>query len=892
MNSLNICSWNANGLHNRIGELIEFLNRKKIDIMLINETKYVSTDKLKIKNYKCYRKERETAAGGVAILIKETIPHKEIVINNISSLEAVIIKLISNVYIISAYRRPSIALNVTDLKKLMDIGQKVLLLGDLNATHTTWNCSRNNKSGQILYKYVQSNDCVLIYTTEPTNYPPNNTNPSTIDIAINKNVNNISDLEAHHELSSDHIPVVLSLAAQTKFNVNRKIYEYEEADWTKFKDLLNKRICVTSKISTREDIDKEVQKLTNNINYCIQQTIPIKKCTETRDKLPKEIENIIHQRNRERKKWQKTKTPEQKRIFYNYNRLISKKIKEYRNTKWEEKLEKLNPNDNSLWKMTKIFKKEYNHIPILEKNNKEAVTPREKAEMLATQYENVHDIDLKNNTPFQQQVIEKVKKHMEETTITDAYKHFTNPKEIKIEINRLPSKKAPGIDNIQNIVLKRLTRKAIVQLMYIINASINMQYFTSHWKTGLITPILKPGKKSNDPASYRPISLLNTLSKLTEKIILNRLNAHDSKEKIIIDEQFGFRHNHNTVQQVVRIVNDISVNFNKKKLTTMVLLDIEKAFDKVWIDGLLYKMIQYKYPDVLIKLIHSYLHNRHLIVTVNGEKSTKRKIRAGVPQGSVLGSKFFIIFINDIPKFEKTNTALFADDLAIYAHSFSAIVAAKQLQMHIYQLEKYYSTWKIIVNKAKTEVIVFAKKTKDTKIFQPITVYGFPTTPVTTVRYLGVHLDSKITHHKHVKEINRKVYMVIKKIYPLLAKNSALSLKNKKLIYKMIIRPIITYASPVWCSMAKTHMKELQVLQNKCLRMVLSADRYTKIENLHQEAEIEYMDDYVKTLAENFYHNQLHSNPLLNSVTKIRNYNIPFEYKHKLPYHSLRIFKE
>lgn len=120
-----------------------------------------------------------------------------------------------------------------------------------------------------------------------------------------------------------------------------------------------------------------------------------------------------------------------------------------------------------------------------------------------------------------------------------------------------------------------------MQIVYIINASLKLAYFTIHWKIGLIIPILKPGKKSNEPSSYRPISILSTLSKLTEKIILKRLNDYENKHNIMVDEKFGFRQKHHTVQQVTRIVNDISINFNYSKTTVMTLLDIEKAFDKV-----------------------------------------------------------------------------------------------------------------------------------------------------------------------------------------------------------------------------------------------------------------------------------------------------------------------
>lgn len=314
--------------------------------------------------------------------------------------------------------------------------------------------------------------------------------------------------------------------------------------------------------------------------------------------------------------------------------------------------------------MTKIFKSEHHPIPTLKKNGIEAMTDQAKADILAMQFEEVHNIELANNTIQQTNIIETTRNYLENASNTEAHKYYTNPKEILGEISKLPSRKAPGMDSIQNIVLKNLSKKAVIQIMYIINASLRLGHFGAHWKTGLVTPILKPGKKSDEPASYRPISLLCTLGKLTEKIILKRLNAYESNHNIIIDEQFGdLLSRHNTVQQVTRLVNDISVNFNKGKITVMTLLDIEKAFDKVWIDGLIHKMIFYRYPDILIKFIHSYLQRRHLIVSVENTKSSKRKVRAGVPQDSVLGPKLFIIYINDIPKLSKTSTALFADDL-------------------------------------------------------------------------------------------------------------------------------------------------------------------------------------------------------------------------------------
>lgn len=152
----------------------------------------------------------------------------------------------------------------------------------------------------------------------------------------------------------------------------------------------------------------------------------------------------------------------------------------------------------------------------------------------------------------------------------------------------------------------------------------------------------------------------------------------------------------------------------------MVLLDVEKAFDRVWIDGIIYKMIKQGYPKAIIKIIHSYITGRALRVSINDQYSTNRTISAGVPRGSVLGPILFNIFLNDTPKFSKTKLAVFADDTAVYAHSFSAIVAAKQTQIHINILEEYYSKWKIKINADKAEVITFTRKYKEAKIIQTI----------------------------------------------------------------------------------------------------------------------------------------------------------------------------
>ncbi|CAG5078577.1 Protein of unknown function, partial [Cotesia congregata] len=98
---------------------------------------------------------------------------------------------------------------------------------------------------------------------------------------------------------------------------------------------------------------------------------------------------------------------------------------------------------------------------------------------------------------------------------------------------------------------------------------------------------------------------------------------------------------------------------------------------------------------------------------------------------------------------------------------------------------------------------------------------------------------------------------ITEKLYPLMVKGSPLYQHNKALIHKMLLRPIMLYAAPVWCSAAPTNIKLLQTYQNKCLRLILSANRYTRITELHNRTGIPYIKDYIEDLANKFYENQL-----------------------------------
>lgn len=861
--NLSIAHWNANGILNKQHELPYFLHKHNIDIFLINETKTIHTDNIYIKGYTCYRKDRQDGnrGGGVALLIKNAIPHQEFPIN--SPLEAHAIK-VSDILIISCYIPPQNNINIKEIDRLLKLNNKVILAGDLNAKHKNWNCSKNNKSGNILNNFITKNPIIIKYPDTYTLYPTNSTNPSIVDIAIIKNIDSNINTTTLDELDSDHKPVLFKLNNKNIELVTPDTLNYKKADWNKFRKILTAETKINNKIKSINDIDNIINTLTKNIQTAIAHSIPKIKGSN-KDNIPEFITNMIKLRNSTNRKYQRTRNTIYKTRKNQLTHEIRWEINKYHNTNLENKLKTLNTKDNTLWNAIKMKKYKDNTIPTLHGPNGLVSSNEEKAETIADIFERVHYLTQDFSDKTTERTVNREFTFIQHTQInTDNIKPVT-AKEIKTLLKKLKPKKAPGLDGIQNIILKNLPKKAIAQLIYIFNACLKTSYFPDAWKKAKILPFKKPGKDPKFPQNYRPISLLPTLAKLLEMIINNRLNKFLDDNNIITPEQFGFRQKHYTVQQLARLTDHISTNFNKKKNTGLLLLDIEKAFDTVWTKGLIYKLNNIDTPLYITKIISNYLTNRTFTIQVKNNQSTYRNIVAGVPQGSILGPKLFLIYINDLPKNVKTNIALFADDTAIYSSSGSKEILANNIQRHITDLEEYYNKWKIKINVNKTELIIHSHKRN--KLTNIIKLYDENINVTNQAKYLGLILDKKLNYSQHTASIHKKANAAISILYPLL-KNTYTSTHNKLLIYKACIRPIIMYAAPVWGNTCKSNYKKLQTIQNKCLKMALNVDKRTSTKLIHDTLKVPTIKEYILEHTKKFYNEKLNNIEILKNTCK------------------------
>ncbi|GFW27253.1 probable RNA-directed DNA polymerase from transposon X-element [Trichonephila clavipes] len=320
-----------------------------------------------------------------------------------------------------------------------------------------------------------------------------------------------------------------------------------------------------------------------------------------------ELKHLFKERNRARKIWQFTRHPQDKTNLNRLQNTIKRKVNLYRQQVWEEHLTSLDTEDGSLWGTAKAFRRKAAPISALNGPTGTALSDTHKTELIAQSLESQFKLNDIQNPHKDEYITNTVDAYFTANTNNTDQIPPALPSEVIFYIKKIKVRKCPGRDGITNKMLKHLPLITIFKITNIINNMLNLRYFPSAWKTAVVVPILKPGKDPTLAESHRPISLLPILSKLAEKIISTRLNDFLETNKILIPEQHGFRPRLSTTHQLLRVVEYIKEGNNMGQCTAAVFLDIQKAFDRVWHTGLLFKLINYNIPTPLI-LLFKFLH--------------------------------------------------------------------------------------------------------------------------------------------------------------------------------------------------------------------------------------------------------------------------------------------
>lgn len=386
--------------------------------------------------------------------------------------------------------------------------------------------------------------------------------------------------------------------------------------------------------------------------------------------------------------------------------------------------------------------------------------------------------------------------------------------EIEIALEGIDGSKGPGPDGVPPSLVKNISKELTEPLFWLYNLSLKTRKFPAEWKKSYLVPIYKNGKKS-DIENYRGVAIISCIPKIFEAIvnekIFNQVKNHISQN------QHGFFKGRSTATNLLQFVSFTLNAMDRGKSVHTLYTDFSKAFDRIDIPMLLFKLRKIGIESTLLEWLESYLTNRIQTVKFNGKTSRYVSVTSGVPQGSHLGPLLFILFINDVSFFSKHIKILtYADDMKLYMEVDEAS-DADLFQSEVNIFHEWCTKSLLQLNVKKCNIVTYTRKQSPPII--NTTLGNQAVSKCDKIRDLGVVLDSKLTFTEHYNTIIYKAKNMLNFI-----KRFSYNFQDPytlKTLYIAYVRSIMEYCSIVWSPYQATHIERLESVQKQFVLFAL-----------------------------------------------------------------------
>ena len=376
------------------------------------------------------------------------------------------------------------------------------------------------------------------------------------------------------------------------------------------------------------------------------------------------------------------------------------------------------------------------------------------------------------------------------------------------------SNSSAGWDGFPISIAKQCSKNFVKPLTALINSSIREGVFPRELKKARVVPIFKTGDKSLIN-NYRPISILSFYSKVFEKLMYNKLYNFIEANDSLYAHQYVFRRGHSTQQAIITLIDKITKSVNSDDFVISVFIDLKKPLT-VFQPTYCWLSCSHTVLEV-IKWFRSYLTDRTQYVNFNGEESAEHTLKCGVPQGSILGPLFFIIFVNDM--FNVSNVlfnVLYADDTCIYISGSDINALFDVLNIELASLLEWLNANRLTLNVDKTFYMLFHRER--IKIDNLKLTIGQGTLKQTSqCKYLGLVIDNKLNwaaYIAHVKIKISKCVGILIKARPCLSRKCLLDL------YHSFAYPYLIYCVDIWGHAGDRLLHPLFLVQKKIVRII------------------------------------------------------------------------
>ena len=921
MTHLNIAQWNVRGLlapqylsrQQKCDQILRYMNKHRIDIMLLQEwsvRRNINTnEKFPIEFF--YGYDVHYTGTETAILYRESLYTTKVPTPknynkadrshnfNISGI-LITLQNSKSIGVYSTYRAHKA--DTTQIFQYNFRGDYTIIGGDFNLQHSLWGATTETKGVNEFINTLSQTKWKCLNEISPSFTYKHTTNNriSYIDLVfISNNINYnkfIIDNSNYNAKISDHVPIRYSFEFQKNFGFinHRTAWNIHSKKWNKYTIKLNEQIKNTEfKISPH----KHVQQLTEIILNTAITTIKYKTYYEGHKPWwQPHLSFIIKKVKKLCRKLYKYKNKDP--LYYTnspkYNKLLKqwkiankckidqiKKAKLLYNNTINQQIQNGTIRGRKFWNLLSDKNtSSKNHIPPLKYKNKIILNPNNQSKLL-------HDILTNPPKPpykhkhksFHKQINEYVNNYKINNYNQLPQNDILNKKieyyEIRNCISEIDPNKAYGPDKIHNLMIINGGKSFWKHLVYLFNKCLKLGIYPQGWNYANITTIPKPGKDHSNAANYRPIAVSSCLGRIFEKVLAKRLQLYCIKNQVFNNLQCGFQINRNTEDILTDFITDAYNTIDINSEMDCIFTDFSKAYDSVWQNGLLYKLINLGINNNYLNIIKQFLNTRYDRVTIKESKSKWKRRIIGLPQGSSLSPILYILFTRDFNiKYTKFNKmGCFADDTAFWQRPANYSSHRKMiLQRELNRFNDWCNYWCLSLNTSKCKQISITRRMNIRQNFQ-YKINNNKIIKENNIRYLGIYFDNKLNFKYHIDLIRNKVNKKIYKIKYLQYNGLKLSTKSFTNIYKTIYRPQIEYGLIYYYPYDINN--NLQKLQNKFLHLFIPSKRSCPIDILQIALNIEPIKNRYQFLILRHWARAIHCSkyhPLSKTYRSYNNY--------------------
>ena len=816
----------------------EFLTDQNLDLLAISET-WLAPDSLPSTlnsltpaGYSIIHQPRPVGkGGGVALIYRSFLKAIKIQLPIYTTFESLCTKFTissSSFTLLTIYRPPNSSQSVfisemsSLLEDLVSSTSELLITGDFNI-HVDIPSDPFSKSFSNLLEIFDLKQHITF---------PTHNHGHTLDLLVTRSNSTIlSDLDYTIPCISDHYAIMSSISVsphQHPSRVTKTIRSIRKINLEAFSnDILSSPIYTT----TAETLDSFLSIFSNTLKCLLDKYAPLRQIT-TSSRKPKpfitpEILSEKSERFRLESIWRNAKTKFNKALFRAQSRHVAKLITKSRSSYYRSVIAEHQNNPRKLWSA----------IDSLLSRKSQPVLPNFlSSTIMASSFLDFFNDKIAKLCSKFSPTPNSQSPHTPPPYPPLSLDLFTpaSSEEIRQTILAASNSSCP-LDEIPTPLLKSLLPVLLKPITTIVNLSLSSGTFPSTYKSALITPLLKKHSlPSEDLTSYRPISNLNFLSKIIERIIHSRLTRHLSTFNSFSTFQSAYRPSYSTESALLRIQNDLLLAIDQQKVSALVLLDLSAAFDTIDHNILLTRLSSYfGITGSALDLLTSYLLNRTQSVRIGSHISSSSPLTTGIPQGSVLGPLLFTLYTTPLSHII-SNTGLsfhfYADDTQLYV-SFSAKDSAcylSRLSTTLDSVHSWFISNRLSVNPSKTEFLLIGNRQQRSKLpTQSISFAGNILNPTQSARNLGVIFDSDLSLTKHISSICQISFLHIRQFRRI---RSSLDLNSAILLANALVSSRLDSCNSLLYGLPDSLVHRLQLVQNSLARVVIpETNRYYHI---------------------------------------------------------------